>query len=74
MASGARGGQIEVRLDKKDGPVLAVLNVPGTGGWERWTEVKSPVQGTVSGVHDIYLVFKGRKHCNIINIDYWQFN
>lgn len=74
VASGARGGQIEVRLDKKDGPVLAVLNVPGTGGWERWTEVKSPVQGTVSGVHDIYLVFKGRKHCNIINIDYWQFN
>ena len=27
----------------------------------------------IHGVHDIYLVFKGRKGPKLFNIDYWQF-
>ena len=36
VASGLRGGQIELRLDSVKGQLLARLEVPGTGGWEKW--------------------------------------
>jgi hypothetical protein len=44
VASGLRGGQIEVRLDSLNGPMLARLEVPGTGGWEKWQTLSAPLQ------------------------------
>lgn len=73
VASALRGGMIEVRMDAPDGPVVAELNVPGTGGWENWTYLETPAKIEVPGVHDIYLMFKGRKGPKLFNFDYWQF-
>ncbi len=39
VASGLRGGKIEVRVDDVDGDLLGTLDVHGTGGWERWKKV-----------------------------------
>ncbi len=72
VASALRGGMIEVRLDSIDGQLLAELKVPGTGGWERWKYIETNTQMPVSGTHDVYLVFKGRKGPKLFNFDYWQ--
>ena len=77
VASGLRGGRIEIHLDSIGGRCLGTLNVPGTGGWEKWqtitvdldystiTDIDAPTR-TISGLNlpataDVYLVFKGRK-------------
>lgn len=73
VASALRGGLIEVRMDSLDGPVIATLDVPGTGGWENWQYLEAPAQIEVPGVHDIYFLFKGRKGPKLFNIDYWTF-
>ena len=73
VASALRGGTIEVRMDNADGPLVATLEVPGTGGWENWRYLEVPVMSEVPGVHDIYFLFKGRKGPKLFNIDYWRF-
>jgi hypothetical protein len=88
VASGLRGGQIEIRLDSIGGRCLGILNVPGTGGWEKWqtitvdldystlTDIDAPTR-TISGLNlpataDVYLVFKGRKGPKLFNFDWWE--
>ena len=88
VASGLRGGQIEIHLDSIGGRCLGTLNVPGTGGWEKWqtitvdldystiTDIDAPTR-TISGLNlpataDVYLVFKGRKGPKLFNFDWWE--
>lgn len=73
VASALRGGTMEVRMDSIEGPLVAELKVPGTGGWENWKYIETEAKMKVAGVHDIYLVFKGRKGPKLFNFDYWQF-
>jgi len=56
VASAGGGGSIDVRLDAVDGRMVAHTNVPVTGDWNAYTEVVAPVD-SVSGGHDLYLVF-----------------
>jgi hypothetical protein len=88
VASGLRGGQIELRLDSVGGRLLGRLEVPGTGGWEQWqtltldldystiTDIDAPTR-TISGLAlpataDLYLVFTGRKGPKLFNFDWWE--
>lgn len=88
VASGLRGGRIEIHLDSIGGRCLSTLNVPGTGGWEKWqtitvdldystiTDIDAPTR-TISGLNlpataDVYLVFKGRKGPKLFNFDWWE--
>ena len=88
VASGLRGGQIEIRLDSLKGRLLGTVNVPGTGGWEKWqtvtldldysniTDIDAPTR-TISGVTlpktaDLYFVFTGRKGPKLFNFDWWE--
>ena len=88
VASGLRGGQIEIRLDSIGGRLLGTVNVPGTGGWEKWqtitldldystlTDLNVPSR-TISGLNlpataDMYFVFKGRKGPKLFNFDWWE--
>jgi arabinoxylan arabinofuranohydrolase len=71
VASGASGGEIELRLDSADGTLLGTCSVPGTGGWQIWETVSCDV-AEVSGVHDLYLSFKGGAG-SLFNLDSWQF-
>ncbi len=43
VASGLRGGQIELHLDSIAGQLLGTLQVPGTGGWEQWQTIEAPL-------------------------------
>ncbi|SDZ98035.1 Carbohydrate binding module (family 6) [Xylanibacter ruminicola] len=88
VASGLRGGRIEIHLDSIGGRCLGTLNVPATGGWEKWqtitvdldystiTDIDAPTR-TISGLNlpataDVYLVFKGRKGPKLFNFDWWE--
>ena len=88
VASGLRGGQIEIRLDSLGGKLLGTVNVPGTGGWEKWQTITLDLDystitdlnassRTISGLDlpataDLYLVFKGRKGPKLFNFDWWE--
>ncbi len=70
-ASGAQGGNLELRLGSKGGDLLATCAIEGTGGWQQWTTVTCTVAKT-EGVHDLFLVFTGGSG-NLFNLDWWRF-
>ena len=88
VASGLRGGQIEIRLDSLKGRLLGTVNVSGTGGWEKWQTINLDLDystikdlnapsRTISGLDlpataDMYFVFKGRKGPKLFNFDWWE--
>ncbi|WNR43490.1 carbohydrate-binding protein [Paenibacillus roseipurpureus] len=66
------GGTIEVRKDNKAGPLLGVLNIGSTGAFGT-AQDQFAILDPITGVHDIYLIFKGSTitTCNLYNM---QFN
>ena len=62
---------MEVRLDRLEGKVLAELKVPRTGGSDRWKLVEKQIP-QVTGVHDLYFIFKGKAMRNLAYFDYWK--
>ena len=72
VASGLRGGQIEIRTDSLGGQLLGTLNVPGTGGWENWQTLTLDLTAKASGTHDLFFVFTGRKGPKLFNFDWWE--
>jgi arabinoxylan arabinofuranohydrolase len=76
LAAGLDGGILEVRLDKLDGQKLAEIEAPRTGGWEEFKTLTSKITESVSGVHDVYFVFKGKNITagrKLFNFDHWSF-
>jgi len=67
-ASTVMGGSIEFRLDDKNGPLLGTVNV---GVNPSWKTLKARVKRVV-GVHDLYVVFKGRDG-KLMQVDWWKF-
>jgi len=63
---------IEIRLDTKDGELIGTVNVPMTGGNDKWALQTIDVK-KVSGIHDLYFVFKGEARTDIMYFDYWKF-
>ena len=72
VASAESGGNIELHLDSKTGPIVGNLKTGGTGGWHNWEEVSCDVSGA-SGEHDLYLVFNGGDGY-LMNVDWWKFD
>jgi Predicted glycosyl hydrolase len=78
-SSGTGGGQIEIRLDALDGPKVGTLNVEGTGGWNNFIDAVTLLkddQGQtshVTGVHDVYLVFKKTNDSYLFNLNWFKF-
>ncbi len=72
VASGLRGGAIEIRIDSIGGKLLGRLEVPGTGGWEQWQTLTTDLTSVVTGHHDVFFVFTGRKGPKLFNFDWWE--
>ncbi len=72
-ASGGGGGTAEFHLDSAAGPLVATATLPMTGGWQTWQTVSATASGA-SGVHDLYVVFKGTTSNSIANFNWFQFN
>ena len=73
VASALQGGKIEVHADKPDGKLLCTLTAPYTGGWEKWQTVDANLNEEITGVHDLYFLFKGNQGAKLFNFDWWQF-
>lgn len=71
MASAKGGAIIEIRLDGIDGKLIGKCKVGNTGGELNWKEVSTKIK-KVEGVHDLYLVFKGKEE-ELFNFDWWTF-
>lgn len=67
MAGSAAGGSVEIRLDKRDGPLLAQVEIGKGSGWK---VVNSKVAGVPSGVHDVVVAQKGNDN---IELDWISF-
>lgn len=64
---------MEVRLDGVDGQLLCTVEVPLTGGDDRWSIVSADVP-KIGGVHDLFFVYKAKKKPGVIMyFDYWKF-
>jgi len=63
---------MEIRLGTKDGELLGTINVPMAGGNDKWALQTIDVK-KVSGIHDLYFVFKGVEPHALFNFDYWEF-
>ncbi len=72
VATGAAGGNIEIRLDSLTGPLAGSLAVKNTGGWKNWKNQSAKIKNT-KGIHDVFFVFKGGEG-DLFNIDFWKFN
>jgi hypothetical protein len=70
QAGASKSGAIELHLDSVDGPLVGTLPVTYTGG--QW-KIETTVVTGASGVHDLFLVFKGDSTGGLFKIDYWQF-
>ena len=66
------GVTMEVRLGSVDGKLLTNIKVPLTGGDDRWVLVDSEIE-KITGMHDLYFVFKGKAPQDIMYFDYWLF-
>ena len=58
-ASAASGGTIEVRLDSPKGAIVAECAISKTGAWCNWKRFGTDLIQKPSGIHALYLTFKG---------------
>lgn len=72
-ASAGDGGTAEFHLDSPTGTLIATATLSPTGGWQSWSTVTATASGA-SGVHDLYVVFRGvGSSTSIANINWFQF-
>jgi glucosylceramidase len=71
VASAGNGGTLQFHVDSVDGPLIASVTIPVTGGWQSWMTSSAAVAG-VTGVHDVYIVFQGTT--GIGNINWFRFS
>ncbi len=72
VASQAKeAGTIELRLGSPTGTLIGTCVVEITGGWQKWATVSGEVSN-LSGVKDLYLVFKGGAG-SLMNLNWFKF-
>jgi len=72
-SDGGDGGRMEIRLDGPEQPVVGVLNVTDTGGWQDWRTDVVVLSVPVTGVHTVFLMFAKDDHDEFVNINWLQF-
>ncbi len=72
VASGAAGGNIELRLDSTGGTLIGTCAVTSTSGWQTWATATCSVAGA-TGIRDLYLLFTGGSG-SLFNFNWWSFS
>ena len=67
------GGNIEIRLGSKTGQLLGTVTIPESPDWSTKTVLEPAEIAGATGVHDVYLVFKGTNpdHNGSMGNFYW---
>lgn len=76
LASGLGAGVLEVFVDSVGAVKIATIDVPRTGGWNKWEIFEAKIEVPVTGKKDLYFSFKGQNVTagrRLFNFDYWSF-
>jgi len=65
------GGTIDIRLDSAEGRKLGTMVIEASPADRTW-KLQSTKLSSVSGVHDVYFLFKGGEG-KLFDFDWWQF-
>ncbi len=68
-AAPLNGGTVEIRIDNINGRSLGTCKIAGEEN--KWSNYIAGMTN-ISGVHDLYLVFKGDADKQLFKLDYWQ--
>ncbi len=68
VANGGSSTSIELHADSATGPLLGAVSANVTGGWQTWTTNSASIAGA-TGVHDLYVVFKGSANLNWVQLN-----
>ena len=63
---------MELHLDSAGGPLIGTLNIDNTGG-EYIFKILSTDITNATGIHDLYMVFKGEDKVSLAKFDHWRF-
>ena len=66
-ALSSTGGSIEIRIDSKDGPLVAQVGIANSTDWN---EAPATVSESPAGIHDVFVILKDAK---TVEIDWIQF-
>ncbi|EID52994.1 ThuA domain-containing protein [Saccharomonospora xinjiangensis] len=58
-APDGRGGAVELRAGAVDGPLVAEVDVPATGGWDKYVELPPVAVTDPGGTTELFVVFRG---------------
>jgi len=58
-ASASTGGSIEIRTGSNTGTLAGTCNIGATGGITTWKDIECDISSPITGLKDLYLVFKG---------------
>jgi cytochrome c len=73
-SSGNVGGMIEFRAGSPEGTLLGSVEVPNTGGWEKWIEPKTSLAPDAPRTRtDVFAVFVNPGKGGLMNLDWVQF-
>lgn len=68
IASDPTVGTIEAHLDSLDGPLIAELFAPLTGGGQTWLTISTRLLKPVTGEHTVYLRFRGERQGSLFKV------
>jgi cytochrome c len=71
-SSGGSGGTIEFRVGAPDGPLLGSVEVPKTGGWDKFQDFETTLTKTQDRA-DVCLVFVNPGKGGLMNVDWVEF-
>lgn len=66
------GGVIDMRIDSETGDSIGTVSVTSTGNFWTYQSFTAAINSSVSGVHNLYLVFSGGSD-SLMNIDWFEF-
>ena len=72
-SSTTSGGTIELRSGSYTGTLLASVDITNTGAWSTYEDFEGNITTPITGVHDLYLVFKNGSGY-LFNIDNYMFS
>lgn len=76
VASATEGGTIDVRLGEsiENSALLASVTIPGTGGWQKWTTIETPIgdEARAAGSATLLLHFRGGTG-SLFNVNWVEF-
>jgi len=73
-SSGNVGGRIEFHSGAANGPLLGSVEVPNTGGWDKWIEPQAALpQDATKDRTDVVAVFSNPGKGGLMNLDWVEF-